>query len=134
MTKTPSKLSRRERQILDLLYERQQASAKDIQQSLEDAPSYSTVRALLARMVDKGLAHHHQQGSKYIYSPVTEKGDAGRFALGSIIKTFFEGSASKAANALIGNHQEQLSDSELDALELMIQQARDKNNSNKGNQ
>jgi len=132
MTKTPHKLSRRERQILDLLYQRQQASAKDIQQGLEDAPSYSTVRALLARMVTKGLVSHQQQGAKYIYTPVTEKGAASKTALGRLIKTFFEGSAAKAANALIGSQDEQLSNAELDALEQMIKKARENNKTGGG--
>lgn len=131
MNTTNNKLSRRERQIIDFLYEKQQASARDVQAGLEDAPSYSTVRALLNRMVERGFVNHHQEGAKYIYTPSTEKGDASRSALGRLIKTFFEGSAAKAANALIGSQQDQLSESELDALEQMIQQTRNKNSSNK---
>lgn len=131
MSTADNKLSRRERQIIDFLYEKQQASARDVQLGLEDAPSYSTVRALLTRMVERGFVNHHQEGAKYIYTPSTEKADASRSALGRLVKTFFEGSAAKAVNALIGGQEEQLSESELDALEKMIQQARNKNSINK---
>lgn len=124
MTKTPHKLSRRERQILDVLYERQPASAKDVQAGIVDAPSYSSVRALLARMVEKGLISHQQEGAKYLYSAVTAKDDAGQSAMGRLVRTFFEGSALKAASALIGDAKEQLDDRELESLEEMIRQAR----------
>lgn len=126
MTKTPHKLSRRERQILDVLYEKQQASAKDVQAGMEDAPSYSSVRALLARMVEKGLVNHIQDGAKYLYSPITAKDDASQSAMGRLVRTFFEGSALKAASALIGNAEEQLDEKELESLENMIRQARER--------
>lgn len=119
-----NKLSRRERQIMDVLYERQQASAKEILEALDDAPSYSTVRALLARMLEKKLVVHESEAGKYIYRPLTQKQEAGQSALGRLVRTFFEGSAAKAANALIGDGNSELSDAELDALEEAIKQAR----------
>lgn len=119
-----SKLSRRERQIMDVLYERQRASAKEILEALDDAPSYSTVRALLARMLEKKLVVHESEAGKYIYRPLTQKQEAGQSALGRLVRTFFEGSAAKAANALIGDGNNELSDAELDVLEAAIKQAR----------
>lgn len=126
MTKTPHKLSRRERQILDVLYERQPASAKDVQAGIADAPSYSSVRALLARMAEKGLVVHQQDGAKYLYSAVTAKDDASQSAIGRLVRTFFGGSAMKAASALIGNAEDRLDDKELEHLEKMIRQARER--------
>ncbi|WP_299770153.1 BlaI/MecI/CopY family transcriptional regulator [uncultured Pseudoteredinibacter sp.] len=126
MSKTSQKLSRRERQILDVLYERQPASAKEVQAGISDAPSYSSVRALLARMVEKGLVSHQQDGAKYLYSAVTAKDDASQSAMGRLVRTFFGGSALKAASALIGNAKEELNEQELESLEKMIRQARER--------
>ena len=92
-------LSRRERQIMDILYEHQACSAQDIQHALPDPPSYSAVRALLARLVEKDLVQFRQEGAKYIYSPKVAEAKAQQSALSRLLKTFFKGSPAQALNA-----------------------------------
>ncbi|BFM18517.1 BlaI/MecI/CopY family transcriptional regulator [Maricurvus nonylphenolicus] len=123
---TPNKFSRRERQIMDVLYERKEASAQEVLDGMEDPPSYSSVRALLARLLEKGAVTHRQEGAKYIYAPAVAVDDARESAVKRLVNTFFEGSALQAVNALLGGKENQLSDSELDELEQAIAQARSK--------
>ncbi|MBB3166943.1 BlaI/MecI/CopY family transcriptional regulator [Simiduia aestuariiviva] len=128
MTKT--KISRREREILDVLYQTGEASAQQVQELMPDPPSYSSVRALLARMIEKELVTHRQEGAKYVYQPAQAREQAQHSALSRMLKTFFDGSIAKAANALLGEKGEQLSDAELDALEEAIAKARAKKRAN----
>lgn len=117
-------LSRRERQIMNILHENGEASAKNVQALLPDAPSYSTVRALLKRMLDKELISLRQEGQRYIYTPAQARDEASASALSRLIKTFFEGSAAKAVNALLGTQQASLTDKELEEIEKAIQKAK----------
>jgi predicted transcriptional regulator len=119
---TIDSLSRRERQILDVLYARGSATAADVLSALPDPPSYSAVRALLRILESKGHARHEQQGTRYVYFPVVPRDRARRSALTRIVKTFFEGSAAQAAAALLDSSP--LSDEELAHLSSLIERAR----------
>lgn len=122
-------LSRRERQIMDILYEKQPCSAQDIQQALPDPPSYSAVRALLARLVEKDLVHFKQDGAKYLYFPKVAEAKAQKSALGRLLKTFFKGSPLQAVNALLDMEAQSLSAREIEELELRIKRLKEKNKS-----
>jgi len=118
------KLSRRERQIVDILFTLGEASAQQVQQGMDDAPSYSTVRALLARLVEKQAVGRRQDGAKYIYFASADKSEASEGALQRVVKTFFEGSTAKAVNALLGNANQSLSEEEISDIESLIEQAK----------
>ena len=117
------KLSRREREIMDVIYALgDAASAEAIREKLSDPPSYSAVRAMLAKLVAKGVIRHRAEGLRYVYSPVTSRTTAQKKAVSNLMHVFFGGSASQAAAALL--KQEQWSDDELDALRTQIDQVR----------
>src|SRR5688572_26487323 len=119
----PEKLSRREREIMDVLFAiGEHASAEDIRERLSDPPSYSAVRAMLAKLEAKGHIRHREEGLKYVYSPVTSRAAARRTALQQLVRVFFGGSRSETAAALLT--QEDWSDSELDALSGEIERVR----------
>jgi predicted transcriptional regulator len=115
-------LSRRERQILDVLYARGSATAADVLSALPDPPSYSAVRALLRILEAKGHARHEHQGTRYVYFPAVPRDRARRSALTRIVTTFFEGSAAQAAAALLDSSR--LSEDELAHLSALIERAR----------
>lgn len=115
-------LSRRERQLLDILYAKGEASAADVQAALPDPPGYSAVRALLRILEDKGHARHEQRGTRYVYLPIVPRDRARRSALTRIVKTFFDGSAAQAAATLVDSGS--LSDDELKRLQALIERAR----------
>ena len=115
-------LSRRERQILDILYAKGTATAADVLAALPDPPSYSAVRALLRILEEKGHARHEAQGSRYLYLPMVPRERARSSALSRIVKTFFDGSAAQAAAALVDSGS--LSDDELAKLSSLIEGAR----------
>jgi BlaI family penicillinase repressor len=117
------KLSRREREIMDVLYALgDTASADDIRERLSDPPSYSAVRAMLVRLEAKGFIRHRAEGLRYVYSPTTSRAAARKKAVGQLMRVFFGGSASEAAAALL--KEEQWSDAELVALRAQIEQVR----------
>ena len=117
-------LSRRERQIIDILYARGQATAAEVQNALPDPPSYSAVRAMLRILEDKGHVRHEQDGPRYVYLPTVARDNAKRSALRHMLKTFFDGSAEQAISALLDESSQKLSDAELDRLARLIDQAR----------
>jgi predicted transcriptional regulator len=117
-------VSRRERQILDVLYARGRATAAEIQAALPDAPSYSAVRALLRILEEKGHIQHEQDGPRYVYLPTVGRERAKRSALGHLLKTFFDGSAEQAIAALLDSSASRLSDAELERLASLIAEAR----------
>jgi BlaI family transcriptional regulator, penicillinase repressor len=117
-------LSRRERQILDILYERGQATAADVQAALPEPPSYSAVRALLRILEDKGHVKHQQDGPRYVYLPTVGRDNAKRSAMRHMLKTFFDGSAEQAISALLDENSSRLSPAELDRLARLIDTAR----------
>jgi BlaI family transcriptional regulator, penicillinase repressor len=117
-------LSRRERQILDILYQRGQATAAEVQTELPDPPSYSAVRALLRILEDKGHIRHEQDGPRYVYLPTVPRDNAQRSAIRHMLQTFFDGSAEQAISALLDDSSAKLSPAELDRLARMIDTAR----------
>jgi predicted transcriptional regulator len=117
-------LSRRERQIMDVLHAKESATAAEVRAALPDAPSYSAVRALLRILEEKGYARHREDGSRYVYLPRVSKQTASRSALKRVVATFFQGSVSQAMAALLEKADTELSEAELDQLEQMIKQAR----------
>ena len=118
-------LSRRERQIMDIIYARGQATAAEVTAALADPPSYSAVRALLRILEQKGHVRHQQEGPRYVFLPTVSRDRARRSALRNLVKTFFDGSTAQAAAALID--QGQLSDAEFDRLADAIDKARREN-------
>ncbi len=122
--KSPDELSRRERQIMDIIHERQEASAADVLDAMTDPPTYSAVRALLAVMERKGLVKHKAEGRKYIYQPTTPSDKVGRTALERVMRTFYDGSVEKAMAALLGTRDGNLSAAEVKRLRAMIDDAK----------
>lgn len=125
MTRQPhNDLSRRERQIIDILYAQGPATAADVQNALPEPPSYSAVRAMLRILEEKGHVKHEQDGPRYVYVPTVGRDNAKRSALHHMLKTFFDGSAEQAISALLDESSTKLSDAELDRLARLIDQAR----------
>lgn len=120
---SPPALSRRERQIMDVLYRRGSATAADVHEALADAPTYTTVRGLLRILVQKGHALQEVDGRRYVYRPATPRPAAGAASLMHVVRTFFAGSPSDAMAALLGSG-ERISDSELERLEALVSKAR----------
>ena len=117
-------LSRRERQIMDVLYRMGSATAAEVQDNISEAPSYSAVRALLRILVDKGHIRHSYDGPRYVYSPIVSRPVAQKSALRQLVKTFFDGSTSNAVAALLDMSGKDLSDAELDRLAKIVEQAK----------
>jgi BlaI family penicillinase repressor len=117
-------LSRRERQIIDILYKQGRATAAEVQTLLPDPPSYSAVRAMLRILEEKGHVRHEQDGPRYIYLPTVARDNAKRSAMRHMLQTFFDGSAAQAISALLDDSSAKLSDAELDRLARMIEEAR----------
>lgn len=117
-------MSRRERQIMDVVYRLGEASVADVRAEIDDAPSYSAVRALMGVLTDKGHLTHSADGPRYIYRPTVSREQAQASALERVLQTFFEGSPSRAMAALMEVSASDLTDDELDRLEAIIQDAR----------
>ena len=117
-------LSRRERQIMDVIYREGQATATEVLEGLPDPPSYSAVRAMLRVLENKGHLRHVPDGTRYVYRPTLARERAGKPALENVIQTFFDGSAEKAVAALLDLSRSELSRVELDRLSELIEQAR----------
>ena len=119
-------LSRRERQIMDLLFEHQTMSAQDVTDQLEDAPSYTTVRTLLRILEQKGYVKHQKSGRKYVYSTLVAPDTAKQHSLKHVLKTFFGGSITEAVASFLNNPDTQLNESDLQELEDIIAAAKKK--------
>lgn len=117
---THTHLSRRERQIMDVLYARAEASAADIQHAIPNSPSYSTVRALLRKLLDKGHVAIREDGPRYLYRPVVSKAAAGDGAMSRLVDTFFSGSDGDAVVGLLGRSDAALSDDDIAAIEAEL--------------
>jgi BlaI family transcriptional regulator, penicillinase repressor len=125
MTKpTPPALSRRERQIMDIVYSRGQATAAEVQAELPDPPSYSAVRALLRILETKGHLRHQVEGLRYVFIPIVSRNKAQKSALKRVLDTFFEGSTEQAVAALLDLSEPKLSRTDLDRLARLIERAR----------
>jgi predicted transcriptional regulator len=121
---TTGSLSRRERQIMDILYQRGKASASDVREAMEAAPGYSAVRAMLRVLEEKGHVRHQAEGLKYVYVPVVAPDKAKRSAVKHVMETFFNGSAEQIVAALLDVSSTRLTREELDRMSEMIEQAR----------
>jgi predicted transcriptional regulator len=117
-------LSRRERQIMDILYRLGSATAAEVQEHLPEAPSYSAVRALLRILEDKGHLKHEYDGPRYVYAPIVSRPVAQKSALKQIVRTFFNGSTSQAVAALLDMSAKDLSEDELERLSKLVAQAK----------
>lgn len=118
-----SGLSRREREILDVLYKQGKASAAEVHAGLPDAPSYSTVRTLLGVLVEKGHIRHETEGKRFLYLPTRPRQDAARSALRQVLDTFFGGSLAGAARTFLSDDDTNLSNEELAQLSELVTQA-----------
>ena len=119
-----SVLSRRERQIMDIIFRRGRATAAEVMEELPGNPSYSTVRTQLRVLEEKGHVRHQEEGLKYVYLPVMARHTARKSALRHLIETFFEGSAEKAVAALLGGEGSKLSEDELNRIAELVDRTR----------
>ena len=126
MGKAADPLSRRERQIMEIIYRRGQATAVQVHEDLPDAPSKTAVRTLLRILEEKGHLKHQQAGLAFVYVPSRPRAQAARSAFCRVLDTFFEGSLEKAVASLLGDATGTLSPEELDRLAELIRQARKK--------
>lgn len=117
-------LTRRERQLMEILYRLEAATVTEVMEALPDAPSYSTVRALLGRLVTKGAAHYRVDGPRYVYAPARPVTRERVSALKHVVNTFFGGSRVDAVAALFDKQSSALSDEELDRLAQLVKDAK----------
>ena len=119
-------LSRRERQIMDVVYRLGRSSVSDVLERLPDPPSYSAVRAMLRILEEKGHLRHEQDGPRYLYLPTVPRETAKESALKHLLRTFFGGSTTAAVAALLDLSEDNLSEAELDRLSRLIENARER--------
>jgi BlaI family transcriptional regulator, penicillinase repressor len=124
MAARPPSLTRRERQIMDILYRRRRATAGEVMEDLPGDPSYSTVRTQLRVLEQKGHVRHEEIGLRFVYMPAVPRSAARKSALKHLVETFFDGSAEKTVAALLGGEARRLSDDELDRIADLIESAR----------
>ena len=117
-------LTRRERQIMDILFRRGRATAAEVMEELPGEPSYSTVRTQLRVLEEKGHVRHDDDGVRFVYTPAVARHAARKSALRHLVETFFDGSPEKAVAALLGGEGTRLSDDQLDRIAGMIDRAR----------
>jgi len=117
-------LTRRERQIMDILYRRGRATAAEVMEDLPGDPSYSTVRTQLRVLETKGHVRHEEEGLRYIYTPSTPRHTVRKSALKHLVDTFFDGSAEQTVAALLGGEGARLSEEELDRIAKLVMKAR----------
>lgn len=118
------KLSRRERQIMDVLYRRGRATAAEILHDLPEPPSYSAVRAMLRVLEEKKHVRHEEKDLRYVYAPVVPREKARRSAVAHMLETFFDGSAEQAVATLLDVSGKELSDEDFDRLAALVEKAR----------
>ena len=124
MKTTQLKLTRREREIMDILYRRGRATAGEVMQDLTGEPSYSTVRAQLRVLKEKGHVRYEEQGLRYVYLPIVPRHEVRQSALRHMVETFFEGSTQKVVAALLGSEGSRVSREELDRIAELVEKAR----------
>ncbi len=124
LLKAQQKLSRRERQIMDVLYKMGRATAAEILQAMPDPPGYSAVRAMLRTLEEKKHIRHEEKDLRYVFIPVVSREKARRSALSHLLETFFEGSPEQAVATLLDVSARDLSDEELDRMAQLIEDAR----------
>jgi len=121
-TPSTSTFTRREREIMDILYKRGRATAAEVLEDMTNAPTYSAVRALLRILEDEGHIKHVQDGPRYIYLPAVARTDARKSALSHVVETFFDGSIEEAVATLV--ERSKLSKEELERLSQLIAKAK----------
>src|SRR4051812_47205208 len=125
MTKNPhAHLSRRERQIMDVIYQQGRATAVEVMENMPAPPSYSAVRAMLRLLEEKGYLRHEQDGPRYVYLPTLSRDKARQSAMKQMLQTFFDNSTEQAVAALIGMTRAKMTEDELDRLSRLIEKAR----------
>ena len=124
MPKTTETLSRREREMMNIIFARGQATATEVLEALADPPSYSAVRATLRILEQKGHLKHHHDGMRYVYIPTLNREKVRLSALDQLLTTFFDGSAANVVATLIEKQKGNMTDDELDRLSTLIEQAR----------
>jgi predicted transcriptional regulator len=112
--------SRRERQIMDIVYRLGAATAADVHREIENPPTYTTVRGLLRVLAEKGQLQIERDGARYVYRPTIPKSSAGENMLAHVVRTFFGGSPSRAMNALLGSPSIELTEAELQRLQRLV--------------
>ena len=123
-TSTHTTLTRRERQIMDVLYRLGRATAADVMAELPGEPNYSTVRTQLRVLEDKGHVRHEEEGGRYVYAPAVPRHAARKSALKHLVETFFDGSAEQVVAAVLGGEASRLSDEDLERISGLIDKAR----------
>ena len=125
MTKpSPATLTRREREIMDILYRRGRATAAEVLEDMAKPPTYSAVRALLRILEDEGHIKHVQDGPRYVYLPAVARNDARKSALSHVVTTFFDGSVEQVVATLVESSRSKLSKDELERLAQLIEKAK----------
>jgi predicted transcriptional regulator len=123
--KSPASLSRRERQIMDILYRRGRATAAEVLARLPGSPSSSTVRTQLRVLEEKGHVRHVEEGLRYVYTPVVSRHSARKTALRHLLETFFDGSPADLVTALLGDDGARLSTADMDRIEKLLKAAKE---------
>ncbi|MBX3162010.1 MAG: BlaI/MecI/CopY family transcriptional regulator [Deltaproteobacteria bacterium] len=123
MTK-PDPLTRREREIMDILHRRGRATAHEVLEDLADPPSYSSVRTFLRLLEERGHVRHEQDGPRYVYAPTVARRQAQRSALAHLVDTFFDGSVEEVVAALVDSPKVKLSPDELDRIAALVAKAK----------
>jgi predicted transcriptional regulator len=123
-TPTHTALTRRERQIMDILYRLGRATAGEVMDNLPGKPSYSTVRTQLRVLEGKGHVRHDEEGLRYVYAPHVPRRAARKSALRHVVDTFFDGSTEKIVAALLGGEAARLSENELDRIAELVEKAK----------
>jgi BlaI family penicillinase repressor len=124
MTSDAAQLSRRERQIMEIVYENGRATAAEVREQMADPPSYSAVRAMLRILEEKGHLRHEQDGPRYVFLPTVAREEASETALRRLVRTFFGGSPEGAMAALLDLEGDRLDEAALERLADMIEEAK----------
>jgi predicted transcriptional regulator len=122
--KKPSPLTRREREIMDILHRRGRATAHEVLEDLAEPPSYSAVRTFLRLLEERGHIRHDQDGPRYVYTPIVARRDAQRSAIAHLVYTFFDGSVEDAVATLVESSKPRLSPVELDRIASLVAKAK----------
>ncbi len=133
MTKLlPNRLSRRERQIMEILFARERATVAEVRDALPDPPTYSAVRRLLAILEEKGQAKHAEEAGRYVYRPAETWSQVSKSAIEQVVESFFDGSVEQAVATLLSSHRTRPGEEELQRLETLIRQARAEEQAERG--
>ena len=122
--KKPDPLTRREREIMDILHRRGRATAHEVMDDLADPPSYSAVRTFLRLLEERGHVRHEQDGPRYVYTPTVARREAQRSAITHLVDTFFDGSVEDAVATLVESSRPKLSKQELERIAALITKAK----------